>query len=620
MNPAARCFPLVAYLLSAFAIHAQIVLTGTNYSQNFDSISTGLPVGWSVRTNAGATALGEAVSFSPNAATWADSAFGFKNLASTWSNSGTNFIGSENSTTQHGTTNRTLGVRQTSGVAGGDPGAALVMQLQNTVGLGNFQLTLDFNMLSVQGRSTTWSVDYGVGSNPSTFAAVGTYEDPGIYGTTTRSFGFGTGIENRNEPVWIRVVALTATSGSGSRDTCGIDNVSLSYGPFAGTPPTISSHPQSLSITDGGEAMFAVLAEGSSPLSYQWFFNSTAINNATNSVLSFSGVTFGMAGNYSVLVSNAYGALTSSVAQLTVQPAPPVITVQPQNTSAPLGSNVMFSVAVSGTPPFNYQWARDGGVIPAATNSFLTITNVSQSDLGDYVVSISNAAGSTNSLPAKLTISINTVALLTYNVKGNGVSDFSTNTAQVQALGRQLVYLQPDIVTFNEIPAGRTFEVTNIVRQYLPGYYWATNSGTDGYIRSAIVSRWPISRSQRWLFNSSLTNFGYEGNFTRDLFEAEINVPGFGDPLHVFTAHLKSGSDRDSSTRRAAEARSVSNYFVNGFLTTNAHRPYVLTGDLNEDIDRPPSNSQQPIQTLTSGTTDLRLTTPRNPFSNDERT
>jgi len=42
------------------------------------------------------------------------------------------------------------------------------------------------------------------------------------------------------------------------------------------------------------------------------------------------------------------------------------------------------------------------------------------------------------------------LTLMTYNVKGNGVADWSTNAAQVQAIGREIVYLNPDIITFNE--------------------------------------------------------------------------------------------------------------------------------------------------------------------------
>ena len=42
---------------------AQVTLTGTNYTQNFNSISNGLPPGWSVRTNVTATGLGLTAQF-----------------------------------------------------------------------------------------------------------------------------------------------------------------------------------------------------------------------------------------------------------------------------------------------------------------------------------------------------------------------------------------------------------------------------------------------------------------------------------------------------------------------------------------------------------------------------
>ncbi len=75
----------------------------------------------------------------------------------------------------------------------------------------------------------------------------------------------------------------------------------------------------------------------------------------------------------------------------------------------------------------------------------------------------------------------------------------------------------------------------------------------------------------------------------------------------------------DDGAKRAAEASAISNYFVMGFLTTNALHTYVLTGDLNEDINRPVSTNQ-PVQRLISAPTGLQLTTPRNPFNSDDRT
>jgi len=216
--------------------------------------------------------------------------------------------------------------------------------------------------------------------------------------------------------------------------------------------------------------------------------------------------------------------------------------------------------------------------------------------------------------------SLQALSLLTYNVGGNGATNWSTNSIQVQAIGRQMSYLQPDVITFNEVPFNHSAQMTNFVKAYLPGYSLAINSGTDGFIRSAIMSRYPITRSAKWLDGVSLLPFGDTNTFTRDLFEAEINVPGFSNHLHVFTTHLKALSDSASAARRAAEASAISNFFVTTFLPANGQRPYVLTGDFNEDVNRPPSSSRNPFVRLTNTATGLRLTTPRNPVTSDERT
>ncbi len=206
------------------------------------------------------------------------------------------------------------------------------------------------------------------------------------------------------------------------------------------------------------------------------------------------------------------------------------------------------------------------------------------------------------------------ITVLDYNVSGNGVADWSTNSAQVKAIGREIQYLNPDIITFQEIPLTNTWQMANWVKVFMPGFYLATNSGTDGYIRSTIASRFPINRSTSWMSRSNLAYFGYNGSFTRDLFEAEIAVPGFSQPLHVFTTHLKSGSTTTDALRRAAEAAAISNFLVTVFLPGNA-APYFLTGDMNEDIARPTSAGYLPIQTLTSAPTGLRLTSPVNPVT-----
>lgn len=205
-------------------------------------------------------------------------------------------------------------------------------------------------------------------------------------------------------------------------------------------------------------------------------------------------------------------------------------------------------------------------------------------------------------------------SFVSYNVLGRDRADWTTNSAQVRAIGRQLAHLKPDIIGFQEIPETNAnyLQMTGFVAAYLPGYYLATGQRTDGGERSAVASRFPIVRSKSWLARSNLTAFGYAGVFTRDLFEAEILVPGFPQPFHFFNTHLKAHPDEDSSVRRGAEARAISNFFFTAYLTTNTLRPYVLVGDMNEDSNRPRPYEQGAIQTSTSSPTGLRLTTPRN--------
>jgi len=216
---------------------------------------------------------------------------------------------------------------------------------------------------------------------------------------------------------------------------------------------------------------------------------------------------------------------------------------------------------------------------------------------------------------------VTNLTLLTYNVFGRHVTDWTTNSTQVQAIGRQLSYLKPDVVGFQEIPEVNSgyLQMNSFIAAYLPGYYLAFGSYADGVERSVVASRFPIARSKSWLIGANLTPYGYSGKSARDLFEVQITVPGFDQPFHFFTAHLQAGTTQDEATRRGAEARCISNYFAAIYLTTNSAHPYCLVGDMNEDIYRPRDYELQAIQTLTSSPTGLQLTTPRNPFTSDER-
>jgi hypothetical protein len=73
----------------------------------------------------------------------------------------------------------------------------------------------------------------------------------------------------------------------------------------------------------------------------------------------------------------------------------PFITTQPASRQDVVaGTNVVFTVVASGTPPFTYQWRRNGTDLPGATSSSLTLTNVRPNQVGTYSVVVAGGYGS----------------------------------------------------------------------------------------------------------------------------------------------------------------------------------------------------------------------------------
>ncbi len=85
-----------------------------------------------------------------------------------------------------------------------------------------------------------------------------------------------------------------------------------------GQAPVITNQPASVSTASGGAVTFSVAATGLGPLSYQWRFNGTDIQGATNATLALPSVDSSSQGVYTVRVSDAYGGALSSGAMLTV--------------------------------------------------------------------------------------------------------------------------------------------------------------------------------------------------------------------------------------------------------------------------------------------------------------
>jgi hypothetical protein len=197
-------------------------------------------------------------------------------------------------------------------------------------------------------------------------------------------------------------------------------------------PPTITTQPQSQAVISGQSAAFSVTASGTAPLNYQWSINDTNISRGTNASLTLTNIQTTNAGNYSVVVANAGGSVTSLVATLTVY-VPPTIATQPHNQTVTQGQPATFTVAANGSSPFSYQWNVNGTNISGATNVSLTLVTPQATDAGSYSVVVTNYGGSVTSQVATLTV--NVPAFIITQPTSQTVSQGQTATFTVGAGG-----------------------------------------------------------------------------------------------------------------------------------------------------------------------------------------
>src|ERR1039458_7089478 len=183
----------------------------------------------------------------------------------------------------------------------------------------------------------------------------------------------------------------------------------------SGIPPAISTQPITGRAVNGGAGTytnFNVVASGSGPLAYQWYFNSssnysgaTALANgakyasANTAQVTVTNLSDSDSGFYFVVVTNSSGSVTSALASLTVYSQPGIISQYPvpytNRFTLFAGVSPVFSISAIGALPIYYYWITNGVLAGATTNSSLTMTNV-QASFTNYCI-VSNFVGSVTS-------------------------------------------------------------------------------------------------------------------------------------------------------------------------------------------------------------------------------
>lgn len=307
--------------------------------------------------------------------------------------------------------------------------------------------------------------------------------------------------------------------------------------------PIIGIQPQGTTNYSGNPITLSVAASGLGQLSYQWLANGSPVYNGGN-VLTLSNPQ--SSANYSVVVANSAGSVTSRVAVVSINTTPtsPFFTLQPQNTTNSLGSTITLTAAASGTGPINYTWyfapTNSASYTSVGTGPVLTLPAATFNNSGTYYVTASGSVGApVNSTtiyvqvipPPLVTISylhslqasniITTAASSTiYNVQGV-VTTFGPLSAPGNASGYASFYVQDgtggiDVYIYgagtNAVPAaGSLVSVTGPAEVYngqleIAPNVSASSAATNGY--TIISTGHPLPAPQLVNFPLAATNFG----------------------------------------------------------------------------------------------------------------
>jgi hypothetical protein len=173
--------------------------------------------------------------------------------------------------------------------------------------------------------------------------------------------------------------------------------------------PSASVLPTNVTQYAGLNATLTAYVTGQAPLTLQWYTNGIPLTGQSNLTLTLNNLTLGDSGNYYVIATNTVtgASVQSSNATVTVLPdTGPSITQDIQSQDAFVYSTVQFVAAASGTPPLSYRWTFKSNTIAGATNSTLTVNDVSAASVGNYELFVTNNFGATNSSVASLAVEV----------------------------------------------------------------------------------------------------------------------------------------------------------------------------------------------------------------------
>ena len=159
------------------------------------------------------------------------------------------------------------------------------------------------------------------------------------------------------------VVTFTVSDAATNQATC-----QATITVVDGSVPDITAQPQSTTNLVGTTATFTVTATSCSAIGYQWMFGTNMLSDENAATLTITNVQTGHAGDYTVVLTNTAGSITSAVTTLTVLlPAAPTLSAAPARLT-----NGHFYAGFTGTPNVSYTVKYADDVI----GPWQTLTNI----------------------------------------------------------------------------------------------------------------------------------------------------------------------------------------------------------------------------------------------------
>lgn len=306
------------------------------------------------------------------------------------------------------------------------------------------------------------------------------------------------------------------------------------------TPPFIGAQPQSAVVFTNVSPRLSVAAAGSFPLSYQWYTNNTASaltdtanrSGSTSNVLTLNG-SLANVGNYTLVVTNFYGAVTSSVANVSF-----VVPNGYEKAALSNSPNAFYTFSETADPSTGTAVAFDsmskfsGLYAVNVANGFTpiygpqaSVDNLPGFPNGNLAAGFSALAGQQVTLPA-LNLNTNTVTITAW-----------INPSVAPANSAGLVFWRGSSV------AGLCFGNTLVNGQYPLGYNWNNDANNYNFNSGLVV---PLNQWSLVAVAVSATNATLYVMNTNGIFFATHT---FAHPAMAFNSSTLIGVDGGTAAR-----------------------------------------------------------------------